>query len=208
MTRTDHGVEHIGTAIMWRMRMLPGTAALVAGALLLSPLAISPAHAAWDTVITNAHPADDEKILPGDVTFTYTTGEGGSTYECQLNDAGAWVPCNSNTITYPDLAPGSYVFRVKGSVLGSEDPTPAERYFIVRNVPCEQASADYKDAQTRFFKWHTKKGYKKEALQRAKAAGNEAKVKRIKKKIKALNKLIRAARNDMEAATTQQHAVC
>jgi hypothetical protein len=180
---------------------------LVAASTALAVALPQAAYAVPETVITSG-PADGAKILPGDVTFTFTTNEGGSTYECQLNDAGAYVACNSGSITYPDLAPGSYVFRVKGTVLGQVDPTPAERFFIVRNVPCEQAGAAYKDAQSRFFKWKTRKGYKKEALQRALAAGDEVKVERLRKKIKKLNKRIRVARNDMDAAVAQQQAVC
>ena len=164
--------------------------------------------AAVDTEITSG-PAQDARILPGDVTFTFSTGEGGTTgYECQLNDAGAWVGCNSGTITYPDLAPGAYVFRVKGTVLGQTDPSPAERSFIVRNVPCEQASAAWTAARNDFFKHKTKKGYKKEALQRARDAGKVKKVERLKKKIKALNKLIRKARKAMEATEAKQDQVC
>jgi hypothetical protein len=164
--------------------------------------------AAFETTITGG-PAQDARILPGDVTFTFETGEGGSSYECQLNDAGAYVACNSGTITYPGLTPGAYVFRVKGTVAGQgTDPTPAERNFIVRNVPCEQASAAWTAARNDFFKYKTKKGYKKEALQRAKDAGKVKKVQRLKKKIKALNKLIRKARNAMEAAEAKQDQVC
>lgn len=166
--------------------------------------------AAVDTTITNEHPKQDEKILPGDVTFTFSTGEGGTTgYECQLNDAGAWVDCDSGTITYPDLTPGAYVFRVKGTVAGQgTDPSPAERNFIVRNVPCEQASAAWTKARNDFFKHKTRKGYKKEALQRAKDAGKVKKVQRLKKKIKSLNKLIRKARKAMDAAEAKQDQVC
>jgi len=165
--------------------------------------------AAVDTTITNEHPKQDERILPGDVTFTFSTGEGGTTgYECQLNDAGAWVACNGGTITYPDLTPGAYVFRVKGTVLGQTDPTPAERSFIVRNVPCEQATAAWNSARNGFFKYHTQRGYKKEALQRARDAGKVKKVQRLKRKIKALNKLIRKYRNAMEAAEAKQDQVC
>jgi hypothetical protein len=187
----------------------PGTALLVAAALLLSPLATSPASAVWDTTITSG-PAAGAKLLPGDVTFSFTTGEGGTTgFQCQLNDAGAWTACNSATVTYPSLGPGSYVFRVKGSVAGSgEDPTPAERYFIVRNVPCEQASAEWSAARSSFYKYKTRKGYKKEALQRAQAAGDTERVARLKKKIRALNKLIRKYRNAMEAAAAEQDLVC
>jgi len=183
---------------------------LVLAPLLAVLLVVSTAGpaAALETTITSG-PAQDARILPGDVTFTFETGEAGSTYECQLNDANPYVACNSGTITYPSLGPGAYVFRVKGTAVGmGTDSTPAERSFIVRNVPCEEASADYAAAKSDFFKYHTKKGYKKEALQRALADGKVEKAKRIKKKIRALNKLIRTAKKAMAAAEAQQDQVC
>lgn len=182
---------------------------LVVAPLLALALVVSTAGpaAAVETSITSG-PAQDARILPGDVTFTFTTtGEGGgSTHDCQLNDTGAWVACNSGTITYPDLVPGAYVFRVTGTSAGMS--STAERSFVVRNVPCEQASAAWTAARNDYFKHKTRKGYKKEALQRAKDAGKVKKIKRLKKKIKALNKLIRKARNAMEAAEAKQDQVC
>jgi hypothetical protein len=187
---------------------IPAAAAIVAGTLVLSALTSPPAYAAWDTVITSG-PAQDAKILPGDVTFTFTTNEGGTTgYECQLNDASAFVACNTGTITYSNLAVGAYVFRVKGTVLGQTDPTPAERSFIIRNVPCEEATAQYNAATSSFFKHHTKLGYTKEKLQRAKDAGNQALIEKYTKKKKRLKKLIKADRAAMDAALAQQDAVC
>lgn len=184
---------------------LAGPVVIAATALLLSPLNVPAASASWDTVITSG-PADDSRLLPGDVTFAFSTGEGGSSFECSMNGA-AFASCNS-PMTYPDLPPGSYLFQVRGMVMGIKDDTPAQRSFVVRNVPCEEASADYAEAKSRYFKYHTRKGYKREALQRAKAAGQEAKVARLKQQIKALNKKIRAAKADMDAAMAQEDAVC
>ena len=180
------------------------TAALVAGVLLLSTLTAAPAHAAWDTQILSG-PAEGAKVLPGPVTFTFSTGEGGTTYTCSVDD-GPFKSCSSPLEL--DLPTGSHVFRVAGNVLGTEDVTPAERHWVIRNVPCEQAGAAYAAARSDYVKHKTRKGYKKEALQRAKDAGKAQKVKRIKKKIKALTKLIRAAKKKMDAATAQEAAVC
>jgi hypothetical protein len=203
MARPGHGVAHTTSSTLGPMRLLV-TAPLVAGLLVVSTAA--PAAAAPDTEITSG-PEHGAVLLPGPVTYTFTANEGGASFECSVDDA-AFTSCpNATSATY-DLPPGGHVFRVRSTVLGQTDTTPAERIWTIRNVPCEQASDAWSEARGNFFKYKTKKGYKKEALQRAQEAGKTKKVERLKKKIKDLNKLIRKYRNDMEDAEAQQAQVC
>ena len=164
------------------------------------------AHAvAPDTEITSGPPYGT-KVLPG-TTLSYEFAAVGTStgFTCTVDEGPAYLCDSPQQFTLPM---GTHLFSVAARNGVDVDATPELTMWIVRNVPCEQAGADYKDAQSRFFKWKTRKGYKKEALQRAQAAGNQAKVTRLKKKIKKLNRLIRVARNDMEAAVAQQDVVC
>jgi hypothetical protein len=179
-------------------------AALLAAALLVA--SASPASAAApDTQITSG-PVYGTKVLPGTtVTYEFAAVGTADSFECSV-DGSAYAVCTSPQSF--DLPVGSHVFAVRAKNLAEADATPATTMWIVRNVPCEQAGADYAAAQGDFFRYKTRKGYKKEALQRALEAGNAAKVDRLRKKIKKLNKLIRQARNRMEAAAAQEQAVC
>lgn len=158
-----------------------------------------------DTEITSG-PAYGTKVLPGTtVTYEFAAIGPSDSFVCSI-DEGPYTTCTSPQSF--NLPKGTHIFGVAAKSGPDTDPSPELTMWIVRNVPCEEASADYKDAQSRFFKWKTRKGYKKEALQRAKDAGDEAKVKQIKKKIKVLNGRIKAAAADMDAAVAQQDAVC
>lgn len=189
------------------MRMLPGTATLLAAVLVVSTAPAATAAPIPDTQIDAGSTPDTAKILPGEQAIFYFSSFGAPSdgYECRV-DGAAFANCTS-PMTY-QLPVGSHVFEVIAKIGGEPDPTPASSQWIVRNVPCEEASADYNEARSAFFKWTTRKGYKKEALQRAKDAGNAAKVKRLKKKIKQLNGRIKKAKAGMAAAVAQQDAVC
>ena len=167
-------------------------------------LGVAPAAFASQVTISEG-PEDGARLLPGPVTFKFSTGEGGSTYQCSV-DGGTPVACNGNTATY-DLPPGTHVFKVEASVLGTP-ATPAQRYWTIRNVPCEQAGAAYRTAQGEFFLQETKLGETKTKLQKAKAKHQAGKVKKLKKKIKAIKNARDAAQAAMNAAQAQQQAVC
>jgi arylsulfatase A-like enzyme len=68
-------------------------------------------------------------------TFRYFSPSLTAQYRCRLTRdgrAGAWEPCQGETITYSDLADGRYRFEVAGSDgAGRPDPTPATREFTV-----------------------------------------------------------------------------
>ena len=161
--------------------------------------------AAPDTVIDGG-PPDGAGVLPGPVEFTFSAVGASDGFLCSVDDADPYTACTSPKSL--DLPYGTHVLRVKAKSGAEIDPTPAETYWVVRNVPCEEASHNYSVAQSQFFAAHTKKGYTKEKLQRAKAIHNQRLIKKYTAKIKRLNKKIRAARNDMEAAEAQQHLVC
>ncbi len=136
---------------MLRLTVRMAVAALAAAALSLG-LAATPAYAvAPDTTITSG--PDGAYVLPGPVPFTFTSDQVGSTFECRIDD-GVFAACPSPA-TY-DLAFGTHFFRVRAVNGGVPDATPATRYWVVRNVPCEQAGEAYRVAQGKFFAWQQK----------------------------------------------------
>jgi len=63
------------------------------------------------------------------VTFTFTSSESSSSFECRLGST--WTPCSSPK-TYTGLAPGTYKFEVRATdAAGNLDSTPATRTFKV-----------------------------------------------------------------------------
>lgn len=63
-------------------------------------------------------------------TFTFTSSEQGSTFQCEL-DSATWTPCTSPQ-TYSGLANGAHTFSVRATdPAGNVDPTPAGTAWIV-----------------------------------------------------------------------------
>jgi hypothetical protein len=63
-------------------------------------------------------------------TFTFSSGEAGSSFACSLDGAG-FVACAS-PVTYSALAEGSHTFQVRATdAAGNVDPTPAARTWTV-----------------------------------------------------------------------------
>ena len=179
-------------------------APLVAAGLVLA--LAGPASAAETEILSG--PADGAVLLPGPVTFTFTANDGGYTFECSVDNA-AFASCSPSgqSVTY-DLPPGTHVFRVRYVGIGGTDPTPAQRTWTIRNVPCEQAGAAYQAAQSEFFLQEAKLAKAKTKLAKAKKRDQAGKVKRLKKKVKKIKQARDAAQAAMDAAVAQEHAVC
>ena len=80
-------------------------------------------------------------------TFTFSTGESDSTYECSL-DGGAFAVCASPYTTQP-LVEGSHTFAVRATdPQDNTDPTPATRTFTTDYTPPETTIDSGPDGQT------------------------------------------------------------
>ena len=189
------------------MRLLPGTATLLAALLVVSTAPAATAAPIPDTQIDAGSTPDTAKILPTEQAIFYFSAVGApaDSFECRV-DGASFTTCTS-PMTY-QLATGSHLFEVRAKAGGDADSSPALSQWIVRNVPCEQATADYDAARSSFFKHHTRLGYTKEKLQRAKDAGNQALIQKYTRKKKKLQRQIKDDQAAMEAATAQQEAVC
>jgi uncharacterized repeat protein (TIGR02543 family) len=84
-----------------------------------------------DTSIT-AHP--DDPSNSADASFSFTSTEAGSTFECQL-DGGGFSACTSPQ-AYTSLSNGAHTFDVRAIDAASNvDPTPASYSWTIDTVP-------------------------------------------------------------------------
>jgi hypothetical protein len=73
----------------------------------------------------NTHITSGPRAVTRDATptFTFTSSEPGSTFECRI-DGRAWASCSSPR-TYAALSPGPHTFRARATdARGNRDPTP------------------------------------------------------------------------------------
>ncbi|HEX3359513.1 MAG TPA: Ig-like domain-containing protein [Solirubrobacterales bacterium] len=79
-----------------------------------------------ETTIGSGPPTGPSNTLAP--TFSFSASEGGSSFECDLDNAG-WSSCPSPQ-TYNGLADGEHSFEVRAvDAVGNTDPTPASRSF-------------------------------------------------------------------------------
>jgi hypothetical protein len=84
-----------------------------------------------DTAITG-YPANPTTATSA--TFTFTSPEGATSFECQL-DGGNYGACNSGAISYSSLAVGSHTFNVRAkNVSGNADATPASYSWNINSA--------------------------------------------------------------------------
>ena len=86
-------------------------------------------------------PADGSSSTATSATFTFSSGEAGSTFECRVYPAaltpGAFGACTGNgTRSASGFSPGTYAFEVRATdPYGNVDASPAKRTFTVTAPP-------------------------------------------------------------------------
>ncbi len=101
----------------------------------------TPAERAWtvDTDVPETAIASGPSGLVNSSTanFTLSSSEGGSTFECRLDDDAGWSPCASPA-TFTGLGEGPHTIRVRANdAAGNTDASPAERAWTVDTTPPE-----------------------------------------------------------------------
>ena len=88
--------------------------------------------AAPNTTIDSSPSSPSGNLTP---TFTFSSSEGGSTFECRM-DGGAWSACSSPDTISPALAEGSHTFEVRAiDPAGNADASPASHTWIIDAGP-------------------------------------------------------------------------
>jgi hypothetical protein len=181
-----------------------GVSVLTAG---LALAFVPAAQAAEPDTIINSGPENGAVVLPGPVQFAFSSDVGPNvTFQCKV-DNGVFAACTSPA-TY-DLAPGGHIFTVRAlDAVLTPDSSPASRIWTVRNVPCEQAGAAYKAAQSKFFVQQQKLVKARKQLHRAHAHGTAAQFQHAKNKVRHIKAKIFKLRQAMNEALAQEAAVC
>ncbi|HEU5277858.1 MAG TPA: Ig-like domain-containing protein [Gaiellaceae bacterium] len=119
----------------------------------------SPASHTWiidvgppNTTIDSSPGSPSSDTTP---TFTFSSSESGSTFECRV-DGGSWSSCSSPETVAPALAAGSHTFDVRATdVAGNTDPTPASYTWTIDltapNTTIDAAPADPSNDATPAF---------------------------------------------------------
>jgi hypothetical protein len=74
-----------------------------------------------------------DALTTDSATFSFTANEGGVSFECQLAQDGVkgdWEACDSGTMTYENLVPAAYAFKVRGTDAADNVATYV-KYFVI-----------------------------------------------------------------------------
>lgn len=96
------------------------------------------------TTTIDSGPTGGATDTDGNVSYTFSSNEADSTFECKLDDpvqsGETFMPCTSPK-AYSNLPEGSYTFEVRATdAAGNVDATPASATFVVDTTP---APSDY-----------------------------------------------------------------
>ena len=94
---------------------------------------------------TSIDSGPDGTVPVNDATFTFSSSQSGSTFECRL-DAAPFSACTS-PVSYTQLATGDHTFEVRALRDGTPDVTPASRTWTVDPTLTEVAIAAAADAE-------------------------------------------------------------
>jgi hypothetical protein len=110
---------------------------------------VAPADTTPPETTIDRGPADGATLSSGDVSFTFSSSEAGSTFECRLDGAAfgseevaGWLRDCTSPKDYTGLSDGMYTFEVRATDgAGNVDPTPAVRHYSV-GVPPPDTDGD------------------------------------------------------------------
>src|SRR5207245_11020571 len=89
-------------------------------------------NTAPDTTITGQPNDPSNNTTP---SFSFSSTESGSTFECRL-DGGSWSACTSPHTISPALSAGSHTFDVRATdQAGNTDPSPATYAWTIDLTP-------------------------------------------------------------------------
>jgi len=125
-------------AVIWDSASRPdGSATIVARAVdlagnegLSAPRSVTVDNTPPETTIVSG---PEGTVASGSATFSFSSSEGGSSFECRL-DGGGWAACTS-PLAYSGLGAGDHTFEVAAvDAAGNRDPTPAGRTWTVAST--------------------------------------------------------------------------
>ena len=90
-----------------------------------------------DTTAPETAIADKPALVSNDntPTFSFTSSEEGSTFECSLDNSGEYYTICASPVTFPKLADGSHTLYVRAAdIFGNTDDTPAEYTWVIDTV--------------------------------------------------------------------------
>ncbi|MGZ4651287.1 MAG: Ig-like domain-containing protein [Kineosporiaceae bacterium] len=125
----DHSVSVRATDVAGNTDATPATRAFTVNTATPPPADTTPP----DTTISSGQTGTTSATT---ASFTFTSSESGSTFECQL-DTTAWATCTSPK-PYSGLTTGSHTFSVRATdAAGNTDGTPATQTWTIQSAPAD-----------------------------------------------------------------------